>query len=597
MKGSPLGKEGVVFRAVADFTYDWESWIDHRGRLVWVNPAVERVTGYSVAACLRMRNYPLGLIHPEDRPRIRAALAGAREGTSGNDVELRVIRKDGTVRWVAISWQPMVALGYRTSVREIDERKRAEEDLREAKRRAEEADRAKSEFLAVMSHEIRSPMHAISGYAQLLARTKLDREQRNFVDVILRENAALLRIVDDVLDFSALQNDRLPIHEEPFDIREVVRSVVRATRPKAQKLVVSMRVDRRTPRTLIGDGYRLRQVLLNLVDNALKFTEEGSVRISVVPEGEWLVISVTDTGPGIPPRATSQLFEMFRQLDASSSRRHSGSGLGLAISRRLCERMGGAIGVDSTVGKGSRFWFRVPLRAGREAGATEHRDEPIRAPLQVLVVDDSEIARDLAVTLLRTLGYGAHAVSSGRAAIARARRSHYDLILLDVQMPGLDGSTTARLLREVSPASMIAALTANVFARAKGDFDAVLTKPLDVRTLARLLGAQAFDESVLADLERLRGKPELAQLRRRVDHEVMAQLTLLARTRRSDRAAAAAHSVKGLMLLVGARAAARTAENVSAAAQRGVISRGSVETLRRQVTHALQVLGRRWPAD
>lgn len=580
-----------VFRNVAEFTYDWESWFSVGGKLNWVNTAVARVTGYSVEECLAMRAYPMPIVHKADRARVREVLAGAREGTAGNDVELRVAHRDGSLRWVAISWQSMGSEGFRTSIREIDERKRAEGELREAKRRAEEADRAKSEFLAVMSHEIRSPMHAIAGHAQLLERTPLAPEQRAHVDVILRENAALLRIVDDVLDLSALQQGSLAIRSVPFDYRRIIAGVVDASRVRAGAVELVASVDRRVPRALLGDPDRIRQVLRNLVDNALKFTRRGAVRIEVTRARGALVTSVVDTGIGVRAEDRARVFEMFSQIDTSHSRRHGGSGLGLAISKRLCERMGGTIGVESAPGRGSRFWFRLPLKSveveadedgrgessvgARMASATLEQRGPaaaMRAPLEVLVVDDSAVARDVARALLETFGYRANVAPSGRAAVARAKTKRYDVILLDLQMPGMDGEATARALRRHSPDTTLIALTANVFAKGmRGTFDDVLTKPLERTTLATAIDRARIDPTVLDDLAgRMTrdGRSLLDATLERVVRDAERLLDSLERARARSRLAEHAHALKGLLLLVGARAVARQAQRVVDAAPR-----------------------------
>jgi PAS domain S-box-containing protein len=528
-----------VFRAIADYTYDWESWIDRRGKTRWVNPAVERMTGYTVEECLKMRSYPLALIHPDDRERVRSEL---RSRPSANDVEMRVLHKDGSVRWVAMSWQPIGTLGYRTSVRDIHHRKKGEEALREAKQRAEEADRAKGEFLAVMSHEIRSPMQAISGYSQLLARTELSERQRQYVDVILRENAALLRIVDDVLDFSSLQTGALSIDRAPFDYREVVREVVDATRPKAEAKGVDVRarVSADFPPRVIGDRHRVRQVLLNLVDNAVKFTAKGGVRIDVRYGGE-VTTRVSDTGIGIPRDKMKTLFRMFSQVDSSTSRRHGGSGLGLAICKRLVERMRGSIAATSARGKGSTFTFVLPL-ASAGAGSVEERGRPApktSTPLSVLVVDDSAVARDVACEFLSALGHRAEAVSSGRQAIARVKKKDYDLVFLDMQMPGLDGRATAEAIRRVTRAPALVALTANVFQDRAG-FDAVLTKPLELEHLSETIARTS--------------------LRARVGREGAQVLKRLERARKKADKRFAAHQLKGLALIIGAHDLAAAAD-------------------------------------
>lgn len=558
-----------LFRAIAEFTYDWESWIDPDGRTAWVNPAVERMTGYSVEECRRMRRYPLSIIAPEDRERMAKALDGARLGTSGNDVEFRIVRKDGSRRWLAISWQPLLLRGkkhgYRTSVRDIDDRKKAAEALVEAKQRAEAADRAKSEFLAVMSHEIRSPLQVVNGYSQLLARTPLTPKQASYVEPMKRENEALLRIVGDVLDFSSLQSGRLELDETVFDPRDVIDGVVEAAAPRAQekKLRVRATTSASVPHAVVGDPYRIRQVLRNIVDNAVKFTATGSVVIRASARGDRLVVRVRDTGVGIPKSRYGRIFEMFSQADASTSRRYGGSGLGLAICRRLCERMGGSVDVGpGTNGKGTTFTVRLPLRLPIASASPAVPPTPLaidrtfaaHVPLRILVVDDSAIARDVAVALLAELGYAADRAASGRAALALTKKRPYDLVLLDMHMPGLDGLETARQLRRRRRPPRVVALTADVFVRDAEELDAVLTKPLELRTLAAFLAREApIDPEVRADLA---SRALLAPFLRRFRSDGRRLVRTIGQAVRDGdeaRIAAGTHELAGLALSFGAR--------------------------------------------
>ncbi|MCG5055011.1 MAG: PAS domain S-box protein [Myxococcales bacterium] len=281
-----------IFRAIADYTYDWESWVDVDGTTRWINPAVQRITGFTVAECLAMQDYPLPLVHRRDRARIRRALRTAHQGGSGNDLEFRVQRKDGTVGWGAISWQSLfdvsgICRGYRTSVRDISSRKQAEDELRQAKVTAEQASRAKGEFLANMSHELRSPIQCISGYAELLSKTKLTPKQKRYLAVLGQQNEALLKVVDDILDFSALQAVMPRFEELPFEVSDVVAHVVDGARPLAQAkgLTLSAEIAPAARLCVSGDAHRLRQILANLVSNALKFTERGSVTLHVARGG------------------------------------------------------------------------------------------------------------------------------------------------------------------------------------------------------------------------------------------------------------------------------------------------------------------------
>ncbi len=498
-----------IFRAIADYTYDWESWTDLDGVTRWVNPAVERITGFTVAECLAMPGYPLPLVHADDRTTIAQALAAAQKGGSGNDLEFRVSRKDGRVAWGAISWQSVFdsgnqCRGYRTSVRDISERKRDEEELREAKAAAEQASRAKGEFLANMSHEIRSPIQCISGYAQLLTKTKLSPKQHRYVTILCQQNDALLKVVDDILDFSALQAVTPKLERVGFDVADVVQQVVEAARPQAfaKKIKLTAEVEPTARLSLAGDVHRLRQILANLVNNAIKFTERGSVRLQVLRtdtgedrEHAELSFSIQDTGIGISARSLRQLFRPFSQADSSTARRFGGTGLGLAISRRLAELMGGALKAQSELGRGSTFAVSLPFAIGEPSlGQGRPLQQKPRAlpDLSILVVEDSAVALDLAIELLAVLGYKADGAANGAEALVTLEEKRYDVVLMDVQMPVMDGLTLTRMIRRrrwpLGHQPTIVALTANVLAddrRAclEAGMDAFLGKPLRLEDL------------------------------------------------------------------------------------------------------------------
>jgi len=324
--------------------------------------------------------------------------------------------------------------------------------------KAEAANRAKSEFLANMSHEIRTPMNGVMGMAELLAKTPLDKKQRMFCDVILKSGHALVAIINDILDFSKIEAGQLELDARPFRPAEMVAdaATLMAARAEAKDIEIVVRVAPDLPATLIGDAPRLRQMLVNLLGNAVKFTESGYVAVDV----SWaargracaLTVSVTDTGIGIPADKLAVLFEKFSQVDGSSTRRHEGTGLGLAITKRLAEAMGGAIGVESTPGKGSTFRFSVPLEMPDAAQA------PVRAApgdltgARVLVIDDNPVNRAILVEQLGAWGFDAAATASGReaiAALAYAARTGrpVDLVILDYQMPEMNGLEVAARIR------------------------------------------------------------------------------------------------------------------------------------------------------
>ena len=388
----------VPFRALADFTYDWESWLDQSGRVRWVNPAITRLTGYSVAEALAMDDYPLSLIVVEDRPIMHRVLGRAREGESGNHVEFRVLQKDGSVRWAAISWQPLrgedgAELGVRTSVRDIDQHKQLERQLEAALHRAEAANLAKVEFLANVSHELRSPLTSILGYTELLQQSSRDPKEQRFLATLAAQGRQLDRLVADLLDFSTLGAGSLPLRPAHVRPSEVVRDAVSALLPRAREKGLALIQDLNGPALVSLDPARLTQVVSNLVDNAIKYTERGqiTVRCHRDDDAEVLVVSVEDTGPGLP--GDIDLFQPFRQGRSASG----GVGLGLAIAARLCHAMGGELETLPKAATGALFraTFHAPLVEPTAEPAPPVKESKLTSeelaqdfPLDVLIVDD-----------------------------------------------------------------------------------------------------------------------------------------------------------------------------------------------------------------
>ncbi|MCL6611565.1 MAG: response regulator [Peptococcaceae bacterium] len=337
-------------------------------------------------------------------------------------------------------------------------------DLERAKQDADAANRAKSDFLAVMSHEIRTPMHGLMGMAELLMETPLNEEQREYAAVINESSEILLAIIDDILDFSKIEEGKLALEEAGFDLRQVERRVAGLFAPKAglKGLLFASAVDPAVPRVLRGDPLRLGQVLLNLVGNAVKFTERGEVFLRIFVEkreGDTATIrfEVRDTGPGIPEGIRNSLFDPFTQADASTVRRFGGTGLGLSICRRLVELMKGEIGFVSEEGRGATFWFAVPFKVGDEAEIPAKNDTALfgrlpgwtQNPGPVLVAEDSPVNRKLILAQLKKLGLEAEVANGGREAVRAAARTAYALILMDCQMPVMDGYEAARSIRRL----------------------------------------------------------------------------------------------------------------------------------------------------
>jgi signal transduction histidine kinase/DNA-binding response OmpR family regulator len=403
----------------------------------------------------------------------------------------------------------------------------ANDSIQAEKTRAESADRAKSEFLANMSHEIRTPMNGVLGMAELLSKTELDGRQRTFADVIMKSGHALLTIINDILDFSKIDAGQLTLDPAPFSLAEAIEDVATlVSSGVAEKdLELIVRVDPDLPAWMVGDVGRIRQIVTNLVGNAVKFTEKGHVLIDVAGSVENDVAQVTvrveDTGIGIPEDKCLQIFEKFSQVDASSTRRHEGTGLGLAIASRLIELMGGEISVESQVGRGSTFTFSVPLPVHDEG-------EPARpVPVDVhgsriLVVDDNSINRDILLEQLRSWNFDCAAAESGEIGLAFLDRAvqlgvRVDCIILDYQMPGINGTEVARrIAHNPATAHIPVILLTSVDQVASGKqalnsgISAYLSKParsqLLLRTLVSVMQAASWHQKG----ERVAQKPEPA---------------------------------------------------------------------------------------
>jgi CheY-like chemotaxis protein/anti-sigma regulatory factor (Ser/Thr protein kinase) len=336
---------------------------------------------------------------------------------------------------------------------------------------AEAANAAKSTFLATMSHEIRTPLNGVLGMAQAMAGDELSDRQRDRLSVVHRSGEALLAILNDVLDLSKIEAGKLELEHMEFELAEVARGAYSAFTALANKKGLSFALDiERARGRYIGDPTRLRQVLYNLISNALKFTEQGEIRVTALRDGEILEISVRDTGLGIPPESLPKLFAKFDQLDSSTTRRFGGTGLGLAICRELAFLMRGEISVESELGCGSKFTLRVPLERVGDEKATptlpEAREELPEIVLRVLAAEDNAVNQLVLKTLLHQMGVDPTVVENGQQALDAWEAGEWDIVLMDVQMPVMDGITATAAIRNREadlgrPRTPIIALTAN----------------------------------------------------------------------------------------------------------------------------------------
>jgi signal transduction histidine kinase/ActR/RegA family two-component response regulator len=363
----------------------------------------------------------------------------------------------------------------------VQERTRALED---AAARMQEALRTKGEFLAVVSHEIRTPMNGVLGMAQLLQMTDLTEEQQRYVETIQTSGETLLTIINDILDVSKLDAGSVRLDNRPVELRAAVKEVVDLLSTQAQKksLYLDVEIGADVPAWIRGDATRLKQILTNLVGNALKFTHAGGVRIgmSTLQQGQVLQCQVQDTGIGIPPDKVDRLFEKFSQIDSSITRRYGGTGLGLVICKRLVEGMGGQIRAASKQREGSTFTFVIPLVPADEPGKqAKAAQTALKATnLKILLVEDNAVNQMLALGMLQKLGLNADLATDGAEAVERVRDTSYDLILMDMQMPRMDGLTATRAIRSMPDIRQprIVALTANAM---ESDRDACLAAGMD----------------------------------------------------------------------------------------------------------------------
>ncbi|MCU0875297.1 MAG: PAS domain S-box protein, partial [Pirellulaceae bacterium] len=512
-------------RAIFEAAMDCIIFTDEAGKIVEFNHASELAFGY-------LRQEVIGkdlidvFVPAELRDRQRTNLerymgAGELGSMLGRRLETSMIRKNGEQFVAEMTMQPIPLTqgeaGFAVFVRDITVVKRAEEQLVHAKEVAESANRAKGAFLANMSHEIRTPMNAIIGMTELVLESQLDDEQRDYLQTVLESSNSLLALLNDVLDFSKIESGRVDLEEIEFELRHCIEESIRSFlyRAKQKALGLSYEISPDTPAWFVGDPLRLRQVLVNLVSNAIKFTDVGSIRVrvqtlSTIENTAILRFEVADTGIGIPANKRRKIFEEFEQADSSTKRRFGGTGLGLAICSRLVHLMQGEINVDSEEGTGSTFFFTVSLglpanrpRAGEmvttapvvlAAGNDEAAVPGVLPGLRILLAEDSPANQKLAVGLLKKRGHQVVIANNGKEAYDTFLAQPFDLILMDVQMPEMDGfdATVAIRASERDSHVPIVAMTAHAM---KGDQERCLEAGMDAY-IAKPIRAQALFEVV-----------------------------------------------------------------------------------------------------
>jgi PAS domain S-box-containing protein len=602
-------------RSILESALDGIVTIDAEGRAIEFNAAAEATFGYRRDAVIGNDIFELlvpAAYRDEHRAVIKRYLAGGQAGKLNRRVEIRAMRADGSEFPCEVAVTPIAVDGgtlFTAHLRDVTARLAAEREMRAAKEEAEAASRARSAFLATMSHEIRTPLNGVIGMAELLAETRLDKEQTHFVSALRKSADHLLDVINDVLDISKLDAGKVELETVPFDLAEMIQHTVSILNPRAVEKGLELRygVDPELPDLFVGDPGRLRQILLNLAGNAVKFTEHGSVTIKATrcaaeaPDPIGVAIEVSDTGIGIAAEALPLLFREFNQVDNSISRRYGGTGLGLAITRRLVAAMGGEVAVESTPGEGSTFRVRLALPEAEapalEAAADVAGVEPIavldRAP-RVLLAEDNPTNQLVAVAILEKLGCVVDVARDGRDALEAVQRQSYDAVFMDMMMPEMDGLQATRAIRGLDDERAgvpVIALTANAFAHdreacAEAGMTGFLTKPVTAAklrdALAAALGAPVggtatagvavlFDEDAIAELRRTYGAaaPRFGGLFLKESGARLERIEQALQSGDMKQLAIEAHTVKGSAMTFGCRAMHEAAARLEEAAANG----------------------------
>lgn len=492
---------------VASSTQNMVIITDAAGETEWVNTAFEEFTGYGLEELVGRRPGEV-LQGPDSDPETIRHMAAALARGEGFNVEIVNYTRAGEPYWVAIDVQPVLdddgdVATFVAVQSDVTERHSHERDLSRARDVAEELAREKATFLASMSHEIRTPLNGIIGLTGMLLDTDLDSLQREYVTTARGNGELLLEVLNNVLDFSALESDSVDVERRPFDIRRLVADTCDLFRDQAtaRELVLRASVADDVHEAFVGDPTRLRQVLANLLANALKFTVSGGVTLGVTRDGDDIRFAVTDTGIGIASDRLHRLFQPFSQAEASTFRKFGGTGLGLVISERLVRLMGGELRVSTMLGVGTTFSFSLPLQvadastdpAPSAVNSPTARDD--LAPLRLLLAEDDPVNQIVAVHMLEKMGHAVTVVDNGRRALDALAEAEFDVVLMDVHMPEMDGLETTRHILDGWSASTrprIMAMTANALDGDRERFlaagmDGYVSKPVSAQALAQAL--------------------------------------------------------------------------------------------------------------